>query len=116
MDDYTREMMDLKTLVTRTLEKKGVLAKIRVSIATLLLFIFFSDSYRSLFFSSRVWDSNCSGDLVILSELSRQIVIFRELGSFHGGGICSEFKFTRFHAYIVIFSFEWLGKGKGMGF
>ena len=30
MDDYTREMMDLKTLVTRTLEKKGVLAKIRV--------------------------------------------------------------------------------------
>ncbi|KAM0069049.1 putative transcription factor interactor and regulator LisH family [Helianthus debilis subsp. tardiflorus] len=29
MDDYTREMMDLKTLVTRTLEKKGVLAKIR---------------------------------------------------------------------------------------
>lgn len=33
MDDYTREMMDLKTLVTRTLEKKGVLAKIRVSIA-----------------------------------------------------------------------------------
>lgn len=32
MDDYTREMMDLKTLVTRTLEKKGVLAKIRVTI------------------------------------------------------------------------------------
>lgn len=30
MDDYTRQMMDLKTLVTRTLEKKGVLAKIRV--------------------------------------------------------------------------------------
>ena len=30
MDDYTREMMDLKTLVTRTLEKKGVLARIRV--------------------------------------------------------------------------------------
>lgn len=30
MDEYTREMMDLKTLVTRTLEKKGVLAKIRV--------------------------------------------------------------------------------------
>ncbi|KAH6832709.1 tonneau family protein [Perilla frutescens var. hirtella] len=35
MDDYTREMMDLKTLVTRTLEKKGVLAKIRVSIGAL---------------------------------------------------------------------------------
>jgi hypothetical protein len=31
MDDYAREMMELKTLVTRTLEKKGVLAKIRVS-------------------------------------------------------------------------------------
>ena len=30
MDDYAREMMDLKTLVTRTLEKKGILAKIRV--------------------------------------------------------------------------------------
>jgi hypothetical protein len=30
MDDYAREMMELKTLVTRTLEKKGVLAKIRV--------------------------------------------------------------------------------------
>ncbi|KAJ6845954.1 stomatal closure-related actin-binding protein 1 [Iris pallida] len=29
MMDYAREMMDLKTLVTRTLEKKGVLAKIR---------------------------------------------------------------------------------------
>lgn len=44
MDDYTREMMDLKTLVTRTLEKKGVLAKIRVSITALSLccsFFFF---------------------------------------------------------------------------
>ena len=39
MDDYTREMMDLKTLVTRTLEKKGVLAKIRV-IFSIFLFIF----------------------------------------------------------------------------
>ena len=37
MDEYTREMMDLKTLVTRTLEKKGVLAKIRVN-----FFFFFS--------------------------------------------------------------------------
>ncbi|CAL9246330.1 unnamed protein product [Arabidopsis halleri] len=32
MDDYTREMMDLKTLVTRTLEKNGVLAKIRAEL------------------------------------------------------------------------------------
>ncbi|KAG0463717.1 hypothetical protein HPP92_019786 [Vanilla planifolia] len=32
MDDYAREMMDLKTLVTRTLEKKGVLAKIRAEL------------------------------------------------------------------------------------
>ncbi|KAL5569200.1 hypothetical protein UlMin_025775 [Ulmus minor] len=32
MDEYTREMMDLKTLVTRTLEKKGVLAKIRAEL------------------------------------------------------------------------------------
>ncbi|CAH2064087.1 unnamed protein product [Thlaspi arvense] len=36
MDDYTREMMDLKTLVTRTLEKKGVLAKIRAELRRLL--------------------------------------------------------------------------------
>lgn len=36
MDDYTREMMDLKTLVTRSLEKKGVLAKIRVPPPSLL--------------------------------------------------------------------------------
>ncbi|XP_042444729.1 protein TONNEAU 1a-like [Zingiber officinale] len=32
MDDYAREMMDLKTLVTRTLEKKGVLARIRAEL------------------------------------------------------------------------------------
>eukprot|EP00262_Sarcandra_glabra_P021770 TRINITY_DN9329_c1_g1_i1.p1 TRINITY_DN9329_c1_g1~~TRINITY_DN9329_c1_g1_i1.p1 ORF type:complete len:267 (+),score=61.86 TRINITY_DN9329_c1_g1_i1:75-875(+) len=32
MDEYTREMMDLKTLVTRSLEKKGVLAKIRAEL------------------------------------------------------------------------------------
>ncbi|XP_010908960.1 protein TONNEAU 1a [Elaeis guineensis] len=32
MDDYAREMMDLKTLVTRTLEKKGILAKIRAEL------------------------------------------------------------------------------------
>jgi FGFR1 oncogene partner len=32
MDDYMREMMDLKTLVTRTLEKKGVLARIRAEL------------------------------------------------------------------------------------
>ncbi|KAK6933285.1 LIS1 homology motif [Dillenia turbinata] len=32
MDDYTRELMDLKTLVTRTLEKKGVLARIRAEL------------------------------------------------------------------------------------
>lgn len=37
MDDYAREMMDLKTLVTRTLEKKGVLAKIRVNLYSFLL-------------------------------------------------------------------------------
>lgn len=42
MDDYTREMMDLKTLVTRTLEKKGVLAKIRVfSFPFFLIFLHF---------------------------------------------------------------------------
>jgi hypothetical protein len=35
MDDYAREMMELKTLVTRTLEKKGVLAKIRVRTSNL---------------------------------------------------------------------------------
>eukprot|EP01018_Ginkgo_biloba_P018378 Gb_04802 [translate_table: standard] len=32
MDDYMRELIDLKTLVTRTLEKKGVLAKIRAEL------------------------------------------------------------------------------------
>ncbi|XP_074571378.1 protein TONNEAU 1a-like [Curcuma longa] len=32
MDDYAREMMELKTLVTRTLEKKGVLARIRAEL------------------------------------------------------------------------------------
>ncbi|KQJ92691.1 hypothetical protein BRADI_4g45300v3 [Brachypodium distachyon] len=32
MDDYAREMMELKTLVTHTLEKKGVLAKIRAEL------------------------------------------------------------------------------------
>ncbi|KAK3135931.1 hypothetical protein QOZ80_5BG0425430 [Eleusine coracana subsp. coracana] len=32
MDDYAREMMELKTLVTRSLEKKGVLAKIRAEL------------------------------------------------------------------------------------
>ncbi|XP_042451153.1 protein TONNEAU 1a-like [Zingiber officinale] len=32
MDDYSREMMELKTLVTRTLEKKGVLARIRAEL------------------------------------------------------------------------------------
>ncbi|KAJ0704999.1 putative transcription factor interactor and regulator LisH family [Helianthus annuus] len=37
MDDYTREMMDLKTLVTRTLEKKGVLAKIRIIVPFLAI-------------------------------------------------------------------------------
>jgi len=40
MDDYTREMMDLKTLVTRTLEKKGVLARIRVCYLLFPLFVF----------------------------------------------------------------------------
>jgi hypothetical protein len=32
MDDYMREMGELKTLVTKTLEKKGVLARIRVAL------------------------------------------------------------------------------------
>ncbi|KAH7351557.1 hypothetical protein KP509_19G002800 [Ceratopteris richardii] len=32
MDEYAREMMDLKTLVTRTLEKRGVLARIRAEL------------------------------------------------------------------------------------
>lgn len=36
MDDYMREMVDLKTLVTKTLEKKGVLARIRVSLSFFL--------------------------------------------------------------------------------
>jgi hypothetical protein len=38
MDDYMREMGELKTLVTKTLEKKGVLARIRVT-------LFFSFSF-----------------------------------------------------------------------
>ncbi|KAG0588176.1 hypothetical protein KC19_2G222200 [Ceratodon purpureus] len=32
MDDYMREMVDLKTLVTKTLEKRGVLARIRAEL------------------------------------------------------------------------------------
>ncbi|BBN07059.1 FGFR1 oncogene partner [Marchantia polymorpha subsp. ruderalis] len=32
MDDYMKEMMDLKTLVTKSLEKKGVLARIRAEL------------------------------------------------------------------------------------
>lgn len=52
MDDYAREMMELKTLVTRTLEKKGVLAKIRVQIphpsSSLLLLTFL-----------RIWLTTC---------------------------------------------------------
>lgn len=32
MDDYTKEMMELKTLVTKTLEKKGVMARIRAEL------------------------------------------------------------------------------------
>ncbi|KAL0303069.1 UNVERIFIED_CONTAM: protein TONNEAU 1a [Sesamum radiatum] len=54
MDDYTREMMDLKTLVTRTLEKKGVLAKIRPK-----------DSWKSElkeFSSKNGYDLNRNGD------------------------------------------------------
>jgi hypothetical protein len=52
MDDYAREMMELKTLVTRTLEKKGVLAKIRVSAFSLFLhpFSYFLPSCRNLVF------------------------------------------------------------------
>ncbi|KAL0397710.1 UNVERIFIED_CONTAM: protein TONNEAU 1b, partial [Sesamum calycinum] len=53
MDDYTREMMDLKTLVTRTLEKKGVLAKIRVSILVLaLIFSTFTAELRASVFEA----------------------------------------------------------------
>jgi hypothetical protein len=50
MDDYAREMMELKTLVTRTLEKKGVLAKIRVSSFSLFLhpFSYFLPAFRNL--------------------------------------------------------------------
>jgi hypothetical protein len=33
MDDYTWEMMKRKMLVTHTLEKKGVLAKIRINLS-----------------------------------------------------------------------------------
>jgi hypothetical protein len=36
MDDCMREMVDLKMLVTKTLEKKGVLARIRVCLSSLL--------------------------------------------------------------------------------
>lgn len=32
MDDYMKEMMDLKALVTKTLEKKGVMARIRAEL------------------------------------------------------------------------------------
>lgn len=38
MDDYMREMVDLKTIVTKTLEKKGVLARIRVLVFPYLTF------------------------------------------------------------------------------
>lgn len=53
MDDYTREMMDLKTLVTRTLEKKGVLAKIRVPLSLSLSLHF--PSIMSSFCNEAEW-------------------------------------------------------------
>ncbi|XP_021910218.1 protein TONNEAU 1a-like [Carica papaya] len=61
MDDYTREMMDLKTLVTRTLEKKGVLAKIRVNAFSLPTFFngLRESSQHMKYFFSR----NCIFDL-----------------------------------------------------
>lgn len=93
MDDYTRQMMDLKTLVTRTLEKKGVLAKIRVSITAFFSISFSFSSFASLSFPCFVCgdlrDLNCLGDgggkkrfgdRIILSYLSSQFSIL-ESGS-----------------------------------
>ncbi|URE43244.1 Tonneau 1b [Musa troglodytarum] len=54
MDDYAREMMDLKTLVTRTLEKKGVLAKIRPK-------DFWKEELKD-FSNKNQYDSNKNGD------------------------------------------------------
>jgi hypothetical protein len=54
MDDYMREMGDLKTLVTKTLEKKGVLARIRVSFSP----------FSAVFFSSV--ESLCCGCMYIV--------------------------------------------------
>lgn len=66
MDDYAREMMELKTLVTRTLEKKGVLAKIRVQIP----------HPPSLFFSS-------------LAHLSADLTHYLRISIFAPAGIAS---------------------------
>ncbi len=70
MDDYMREMGDLKTLVTKTLEKKGVLARIRVS------FLPFS----AVFFSSV--ESLCCRSMYIVIFLLMSEEAVRKMHSF----------------------------------
>jgi hypothetical protein len=70
MDDYMREMGDLKTLVTKTLEKKGVLARIRVS------FLPFS----AVFFSSV--ESLCCGSMYIVIFFLMSEEAVRKMHSF----------------------------------
>jgi hypothetical protein len=70
MDDYMREMGDLKTLVTKTLEKKGVLARIRVSFLP----------FYAVFFSSV--ESLCCGSMYIVIFLLMSEEAVRKMHSF----------------------------------
>jgi FGFR1 oncogene partner len=74
MDDYMREMGELKTLVTKTLEKKGVLARIRAELR--------ANVFQAIEEQDREAENNGASSFALLGKCSERA---KQLHASHAG-------------------------------
>ncbi|CAM6034772.1 unnamed protein product, partial [Sphagnum compactum] len=97
MDDYMREMGELKTLVTKTLEKKGVLARIRAELR--------ANVFQAIEEQDREAENNGASSFALLGKCSEQA---KQLHASHAGKllmslVCEYFEWCELEHTLKVF-------------
>ncbi|KAH8944278.1 hypothetical protein BDL97_13G101600 [Sphagnum fallax] len=97
MDDYMREMGDLKTLVTKTLEKKGVLARIRAELR--------ANVFQAIEEQDREAENNGASSFALLGKCSERA---KQLHASHAGKllmalVCEYFEWCELEHTLKVF-------------
>ncbi|CAM6030695.1 unnamed protein product [Sphagnum balticum] len=97
MDDYMREMGELKTLVTKTLEKKGVLARIRAELR--------ANVFQAIEEQDREAENNGASSFALLGKCSERA---KQLHASHAGKllmslVCEYFEWCELEHTLKVF-------------